>query len=722
MISPSRLALLACAGLLAACSGSSNSPAPSVPAPVAKADSAESDNGGSVLIDVLANDEGGGSALSISAVGTPGHGSARISGSRVEYTPNAGFYGVDRFSYRISNAGGQTADGEVRVSSAVALLADGKVIGVRDEALRLAGLSGVLPFEQSLAAGAASFSVRLRSETPDRAVLLEARGADAEGLPLTQRFVSLLPPLGELLPRARCAGTACAIDPAIEPRLLLGSLPTAEYGLLRELASAEDLVEPGVRAQLKGYLPAASLLRHAALIERAILGQQRADIEYAATDTLALALSRDELAKVALPMGGQGSGSIANESMLSAADRRLAFDSAWTAEAAGSQALRDAGRLVWLEAPRRNRRFALSQWAEGRLLGHADSELQGGSDDRQEQAVFRRTDIAVEASVDAAALILRPLDGGQSIAERTTCFDDACSVFTASSLRIQPFMGDYAMLIEQGPVQGAPGEASLREAPVTLLQPLQWANEGVPERVYTALSTTPLATDSRRSRYFNEVLRLAQGGLFEFNDRSRAPPSARSRSGQWRVAQGGQVLELDDFHGGRERLWLAAQGADRGIGVLQSMDADGSRRVAAVEWLPLSDEAPELGDGPQRCEPLADGWQPAGKAPAMAPPSERFLLAADGSALRFSGTAPEPPSQPLFNQFRWQPQAGHIDFVSSAAQTAGLPGFQWWGLAGTDDGLLVHVTHTHPDPLSGSRYLARDQQFGESLSLRCSAL
>src|SRR5207244_8796525 len=51
-------------------------------------------------LDVLANDsDPDGDALSITSAGAPQHGTAVISGTRVVYTPAAGYSGSDAFSY-----------------------------------------------------------------------------------------------------------------------------------------------------------------------------------------------------------------------------------------------------------------------------------------------------------------------------------------------------------------------------------------------------------------------------------------------------------------------------------------------------------------------------------------------------------------------------------------------------------------------------------------------
>jgi arylsulfatase A-like enzyme len=76
------------------------------PEPVAGDDSASVLSVSSTLVDVLANDSDDGqpAPLSIASVGTPIAGSAIISGDQIQYTPNAGFYGTDVFTYTVSDS------------------------------------------------------------------------------------------------------------------------------------------------------------------------------------------------------------------------------------------------------------------------------------------------------------------------------------------------------------------------------------------------------------------------------------------------------------------------------------------------------------------------------------------------------------------------------------------------------------------------------------------
>ena len=100
-------------------------------APVAVADDAETDEDTAVTIAVLTNDSDDdvGDTLSVSAVGSAGNGAAIItagSTTSVTYTPDAGFAGIDRFTYTVSD--GQTpaltATGRVTVKVTPAVTGD----------------------------------------------------------------------------------------------------------------------------------------------------------------------------------------------------------------------------------------------------------------------------------------------------------------------------------------------------------------------------------------------------------------------------------------------------------------------------------------------------------------------------------------------------------------------------------------------------------------------
>jgi outer membrane protein OmpA-like peptidoglycan-associated protein len=76
-------------------------------------------NGSSVAnaLDVLANDsDPDGDPISIVAVGTPAHGTAAISGSKVSYVPAVGYIGPDSFTYTIADPKGLTSSATVSIT------------------------------------------------------------------------------------------------------------------------------------------------------------------------------------------------------------------------------------------------------------------------------------------------------------------------------------------------------------------------------------------------------------------------------------------------------------------------------------------------------------------------------------------------------------------------------------------------------------------------------
>jgi hypothetical protein len=107
-------------------------------APTSQDDSATTDMDVPVSIPVLANDsDEDGDALALVSVTQPLHGMAANQATGVLYTPNAGFVGIDSFSYTVTDLQGLTSIGTVTVGvagvaggggAASGLSCDGKVI------------------------------------------------------------------------------------------------------------------------------------------------------------------------------------------------------------------------------------------------------------------------------------------------------------------------------------------------------------------------------------------------------------------------------------------------------------------------------------------------------------------------------------------------------------------------------------------------------------------
>ncbi len=88
--------------------------------PVAVDDTASAtEDGSAVTIDVLTNDsDPEGMQLNLDSVTQPANGSAAIVGTNVEYTPNAGYYGTDSFTYTVSDQSSNSSVGNVVVNVA----------------------------------------------------------------------------------------------------------------------------------------------------------------------------------------------------------------------------------------------------------------------------------------------------------------------------------------------------------------------------------------------------------------------------------------------------------------------------------------------------------------------------------------------------------------------------------------------------------------------------
>jgi hypothetical protein len=80
--------------------------------PKVKPDSASAKNGGSVTIDVLANDKSGAhkpDASTLKITTKPKHGTASVtSADKILYTPKAGYSGIDSLQYHVCSVGGGT--------------------------------------------------------------------------------------------------------------------------------------------------------------------------------------------------------------------------------------------------------------------------------------------------------------------------------------------------------------------------------------------------------------------------------------------------------------------------------------------------------------------------------------------------------------------------------------------------------------------------------------
>ncbi len=100
--------------------------------PTANADSATTESGKQVTIDVLANDSDAnvGDTLTIKEFSQAANGQVTKSGNSLVYTPSAGFVGSDSFNYTITDASGATSSSTVAitVTAPPSVIANGNVV------------------------------------------------------------------------------------------------------------------------------------------------------------------------------------------------------------------------------------------------------------------------------------------------------------------------------------------------------------------------------------------------------------------------------------------------------------------------------------------------------------------------------------------------------------------------------------------------------------------
>jgi len=86
-------------------------------APIAVNDNSTTPEATPVTINVISNDsDADGDALTVITLGQPGNGSVAIVNNQVVYTPNAGFIGVDSFTYVVSDNNGNSTTATVSVN------------------------------------------------------------------------------------------------------------------------------------------------------------------------------------------------------------------------------------------------------------------------------------------------------------------------------------------------------------------------------------------------------------------------------------------------------------------------------------------------------------------------------------------------------------------------------------------------------------------------------
>ena len=224
---PLVLALAACGG---GGGGGDAVPEPVKPAAVVlslKADDATLVWNKASALKVLANDSASRGSLSLTELSTPAHGTAKISGSEIEYTPMAGYVGSDTFSYTAQGEDGTKASIAVNLKINAALLLKGVVSdGPIANALVTATVGSKTFTATADALGA--YSLPLQTDNLSDAIQLSASGVG------TQSMVKLTSLLGDVAALAKLADKDGQLSSAQTQATQVTHYSTALAALVKE--------------------------------------------------------------------------------------------------------------------------------------------------------------------------------------------------------------------------------------------------------------------------------------------------------------------------------------------------------------------------------------------------------------------------------------------------------------------------------------------------------
>ncbi|HEX7686927.1 MAG TPA: Ig-like domain-containing protein [Burkholderiaceae bacterium] len=235
--------------MLSACGGSSSGPSPQ-----ATADSASVPWNAATALDVTSNDAAAsGAALAVQS--QPAHGTASVQGGKIVYTPTAGYFGADSFSYLLGNSSAQ-----VNVTVLASMTIQGTV---HDDAMPGAqvvlSVDGVA--QPAVTADAdGNYTLTVTTANPNAFLSLQATGVGA------QSNVALSSLVGDAASTAAAADSQGAVSAQALPAANVTNVSTAvavlsQQALGKAPASTADLLAA------QGQFTAAQAVQMAAAIK-----------------------------------------------------------------------------------------------------------------------------------------------------------------------------------------------------------------------------------------------------------------------------------------------------------------------------------------------------------------------------------------------------------------------------------------------------------------------
>lgn len=233
--------------MLAACGGGGSAPAPTPapPAPTVQAidDSFSLPAGAAADLAVLNNDTVSGATASLTVATSPAHGKVTVQGSTLRYTPDAGYYGDDQFSYR-ADVGAASSAATVKLTVEAELTLSGSLKPAPATPTEVIAQVGDRQFKAAVDAGG-RYLVQIKSARADSLVTLTSQSTATEA---RLALASAVSDFGTLFAR-----NSPRLDDTQWPSLRLDLLTTARYGLL--LQTGMPASGTGLRAALRGQDP-----------------------------------------------------------------------------------------------------------------------------------------------------------------------------------------------------------------------------------------------------------------------------------------------------------------------------------------------------------------------------------------------------------------------------------------------------------------------------------
>jgi len=224
---------------LAACGGGSDTAGPATTVSAVD-DQFTVATGPATVLSVLANDSvSPGAAPTLSVASAPSHGKITVQGTTLQYTPDAGYYGADQFTYRAeSGAAGSTATVKLTVEAELEL--SGKV-SPAGNGMEVTAQVGDKQFTTTTDA-AGAYKLAVKSSRTEAFVTLSAKGSGSKA---TLAMGSLVGDFSQLV----SASKAQKLSEAMWPALTLDALSSARQGLLAQkgaLPSSSTALRQGV--------------------------------------------------------------------------------------------------------------------------------------------------------------------------------------------------------------------------------------------------------------------------------------------------------------------------------------------------------------------------------------------------------------------------------------------------------------------------------------------